>query len=289
MRIPQSIALLALSQAAGAFKDTSPFFLLSTSYLKHAEHLNHGISTGNSVLGTIRDDLTACLSEAYILVHQPSVHASDFALPGAAAHLRRAIVNDTGLATARAVPEVSGVVDLDAVQNLLEKACNARAVHADAATGVLPSDSTGKRIIRLSFAEPPQDAKSRHRKLSENDSFLNAILSTIGHDKYTVMLATTPPSFRPPPPVMDDEDESLLHTEFKRDVNSHDGPAGTTASRAPIFAKYVFFNPALFMTFFAIFPFLFLIWVALTAIGSLKVSYFAFSKEMGPSGQKKVQ
>jgi hypothetical protein len=121
------------------------------------------------------------------------------------------------------------------------------------------------------------------------DSFLNAALFTIGHDKYTIVLATTPPNFPPPPPIIDDEVESFFRTEFKRDVDNHEGPVGTTAAGAPVFAKYTFLNPALFMAFFAIFPFLFLVWVALTALGSLQVSYFAFSKEMGPAAQKKAQ
>jgi hypothetical protein len=47
------------------------------------------------------------------------------------------MVNDTGLATARAVSEVSGTVDLDKLQKLLEMACGAKAVHADPASTLL--------------------------------------------------------------------------------------------------------------------------------------------------------
>lgn len=41
------------------------------------------------------------------------------------------------------------------------------------------------------------------------------------------------------------------------------------------------------MFLFTAIPMLMLLYIALSALSSLQVSYFAFSKEMGPAAQKK--
>lgn len=48
-------------------------------------------------------------------------------------------------------------------------------------------------------------------------------------------------------------------------------------------------TPAIFMGLMVSFLLFMILYVGITAVASLQVSYFAFSKEMGPSGQKKVQ
>lgn len=54
-----------------------------------------------------------------------------------------------------------------------------------------------------------------------------------------------------------------------------------------LFEKYQYFTPGLFMAFTVVIPLLFILGVGLRALSSLEVSYFAFSKEMGPTAQKK--
>lgn len=60
-------------------------------------------------------------------------------------------------------------------------------------------------------------------------------------------------------------------------------------SKAPLFEKYQFFTPGLFMGIMVSLVLLAILSVAITAVSSLQVSYGAFDKEMGPSAQKKVQ
>jgi hypothetical protein len=151
------------------------------------------------------------------------------------------------------------------------------------------------------FPSPPVETKSRHSKLSEHgssssffkspltapDSFLHAILSTL--DSYTVIYTSTPPSAPLPPPIFEEVHELLnLHVDLKRDLSDHE-TVGITASGAPIFAKYVFLSPALFMVAFVVLLLFGLFYVGISALLSLQVSYFAFSKEMGPAAQKKNQ
>jgi hypothetical protein len=76
--------------------------------------------------------------------------------------------------------------------------------------------------------------------------------------------------------------DGFLHTEFKRAEGS-----ATNTTGAPLFEKYNFLSPGLFMAFFTMIPLFALFYVGLSALTSLKVSYFAFSKEMGQFGQKK--
>ena len=97
-----------------------------------------------------------------------------------------------------------------------------------------------------------------------------------------------------------DSDDTLaaaapLHEGFKRDLSSQ---GGDLSRRAPknnetdeddrgLFETYNFLSPGLFMGLIATFLLGSILYVALSAISSLEVSYGAFSKEMGPAAQKK--
>ncbi|TKA27724.1 hypothetical protein B0A50_04825 [Salinomyces thailandicus] len=60
---------------------------------------------------------------------------------------------------------------------------------------------------------------------------------------------------------------------------------GNIDSDLPLFEKYQFFTPALFMGLSVAILLLSILYVGLTAIAGLEVSYAAFSKEMGPNAQ----
>lgn len=57
----------------------------------------------------------------------------------------------------------------------------------------------------------------------------------------------------------------------------------------PLFEKYQFFTPGVFMSLAVFFLLLTILYVGLSAAASLQVSYGAFDKEMGPFAQKKQQ
>jgi hypothetical protein len=122
------------------------------------------------------------------------------------------------------------------------------------------------------------------QKLTTADNFLHAVLSNLpaGH-AYTVIYYTSPTNALDPWTPEDDSYTAYQHTEFKRAA----GSAANSTSGRPIFEVYSFLSPGLFMAFFALIPLFVLFYIGLSALTSLKVSYFAFSKEMGTFAQKK--
>jgi hypothetical protein len=76
-----------------------------------------------------------------------------------------------------------------------------------------------------------------------------------------------------------------VQMELKRDLSSH--KRAPSSRDGGLFEKYQYFSPGIFMAFIAIIPLLSIIFVGLRALTSLEVSYFAFSKEMGPAANRK--
>lgn len=76
-----------------------------------------------------------------------------------------------------------------------------------------------------------------------------------------------------------------MQMELKRDLESHAKRMNST--EGGLFEKYQYFTPGIFMGFAAIIPLFLILLVGIRALTSLEVSYFAFSKEMGPNAQKK--
>ena len=108
---------------------------------------------------------------------------------------------------------------------------------------------------------------------------------------------------------MDDLDfANSEHIELKRDLNGHIRDVDN--SSLPLFETYQFLSPgefvhilyplridramltsisALFMGGLVSLVLLFILYIGVSAIAGLEVSYMAFSKEMGPGAQKKQQ
>jgi hypothetical protein len=159
--------------------------------------------------------------------------------------------------------------------------------------GSIPNDGVFPRIVYVQFQTLPTAHDGRSSKLAEHDSFLHAVVSEVGGEKYTVIYTTTPSAgdtvLVEQPALdyeMDDPFASVLHTDLKRDLGS--GHAfQSNGSNLGLFDKYEYTSPGIFMGL-SVFLLLFIIlYVGITAVASLQVSYFAFSKEMGPSQQKK--
>ena len=89
-----------------------------------------------------------------------------------------------------------------------------------------------------------------------------------------------------PPYEMENAFGTYPQLELKRDLSSHAKRANST--EGGLFEKYQYFTPGIFMGFAAIIPLFLILLVGVRALTSLEVSYFAFSKEMGPNAQKKL-
>ncbi|KAI4241884.1 MAG: hypothetical protein L6R40_004283 [Gallowayella cf. fulva] len=161
------------------------------------------------------------------------------------------------------------------------------------------------RIINLDFPALPS-GKQRASKLQENDVFLSSILDLLSTSKYTVIYITTPYSevhkaAEDEEPEMYEMDTSFSapqeHMGVKRDFVGYgkreeeegSGNQNVTLVDAALFEKYQFFTPGIFMGILISLPLFLILYVGVSAVGSLQVSYAAFDKEMGPAAAKKQQ
>jgi hypothetical protein len=145
-----------------------------------------------------------------------------------------------------------------------------------------------------------------------SDLFLANLINILPSPNYTVIYTTTPPSAKhhlhdevPSTYHMDTSMSPLVHMEMKRD-NSKGGrnsANNVTLVDGPLFEKYQYFTPGMtawtwlyvtsanftgiFMALFVGIILLMILYVGISALGSLEVSYAAFDKDMGPAAQKK--
>ncbi|KAL8687926.1 MAG: hypothetical protein Q9218_006029 [Villophora microphyllina] len=312
MMLLTRLGALAVGVAlANAFTDTSPFFMFSTSELLTSLPQ---IASAESIRNTVFSQLSDCPSDTYVVVSQPRVHAEDYSDRYAAPHLRRKIqAEDQGIRSVASVPDVLGDVNADGFVEAIEEKCGAALLKVDASKLTQGSQSTAgsftiaddpkPRVIHLDFPSLPSTSnpKARSSKLKDNDAFLASILDFLPSSKYTVIYTTTPYS-RPQSTIKDQLEQETYemdtsfssqqqHMELKRDLNGHQygKRENITLPDAPLFERYQYFTPGIFMGILVALPLFLILYVGITGVASLQVSYAAFDKEMGPAAQKKQQ
>ena len=77
--------------------------------------------------------------------------------------------------------------------------------------------------------------------------------------------------------------------ELKRDFShqKRESSQNIALPDGPLFERYQYLSPGLFMGLLTSFLLLMILYVGITGVASLQVSYAAFDKEMGPAAQKK--
>jgi len=124
--------------------------------------------------------------------------------------------------------------------------------------------------------------------LKENDDQLEAILEQYeAEGSYTVIYAAGPRTEAPRAYTAEFQDSA--HVELKRQLQHLGKRALNDTSNLPLFEKYQFFTPGIFMALFVLVILLSILYSGISALSSLEVSYGAFDKEMGPAAQKKQQ
>lgn len=131
--------------------------------------------------------------------------------------------------------------------------------------------------------------------LTTADAMLENHISSKAKDhSYTVIYITKPQTeaqakeqLENEPYTYDMEDPfgESVRMELKRDLSSHIKRANAT--QGGLFERYQYFTPGIFMGFAGIIPLFLILLVGIRALTSLEVSYYAFSKEMGPNAQRK--
>jgi hypothetical protein len=112
--------------------------------------LTANVAPASTLYTSLVDTFSSCPSTSYLLATQPGASIADYAAPGAAPHLRRAVVNGTdGLKERIIVPEVFGELDLDRILMMLLQKCGATIVHADPSSKTSPSSPSIECPIRF--------------------------------------------------------------------------------------------------------------------------------------------
>ncbi len=124
--------------------------------------------------------------------------------------------------------------------------------------------------------------------LTTQDYELGQWLSGIQADgDYTVLYFADPNEFQP----YEADFVDPIHIELKRQAEPVflERRQSNVSDKAPLFVKYQFFTPGIFMVLLVLFIMISILYVGLTALSSLQVPYGAFEKEMGPAAHKKQQ
>ncbi|RPB24857.1 BIG1-domain-containing protein [Terfezia boudieri ATCC MYA-4762] len=309
-------ALLSSLQGVSAFSNTSPFFLVTSSECVLLSPRSSCTLTTAEFVRVAKDVLSQCSSDGYVIATQPGVHVSDFRNGHAGAmaveevggwpgmpHLKRAL---SGNGRSLVVPftrgerEVDGLGEVNGVAEVLgewvREKCGGEVVRVDASTGTFERFGDMKPKVMMVNFEPldESDKEVRAKELADTDAFLFSLLESFPSTRYTLIYTSTPritvpnhPSSKLQAPQTQDElrrrfvilDKKLKHG----DVNT------TIPVTGSLFKKYAFFTPGIWMGYLAAFFLISIVYVGLNALTSLKVSYGAFEKEMGPAAQKKQQ
>ncbi|KAK0739274.1 BIG/ATPase V1 complex, subunit S1 [Apiosordaria backusii] len=290
MHISIATTLLAAATSVNAFTDSAPFILFSSADLP--SNSPSQLQTSSQVLSSAKDLLSTCPTSRYVLISQPNLHANDIRSENCrhTPNLCKAIRSSSTKST-YSVAEVIGQISGAPLKSHITKACE---------------NVKGRRAVEASFVEvemkhlPPvgENEEERRSVLEDNDHKLGELLSILGEEDYTVLVFSDPNEFRPYHSDFVSGGVATSHMDLKREVLEGEGEFegvvnrrknATERDNRPLFEKYQFFTPGVFMALIVLVIVLAILTVGLKALGSLEVSYGAFDKEMGPAAQKKQQ
>ncbi|KAL9102099.1 MAG: hypothetical protein Q9163_002722 [Psora crenata] len=237
---------------AAAFRDTSPFFMFSTSALLTP---SPNLVSASSLSHIIISQLQKCLSDTYIIVSQPGVNEVDYHDQQSTPILGRMVLgNDEGIRSSSAVRDVKGAISGEELSKVVQTRCGAGRLRLDASTGSFAiADEANPRVINLDFPSPPS-GNGREAKLLEHDAFLGSVLDILPLKRYTVIYITTPSDAPAQPERAESQSYEMdsifhmpVHMELKRDVSHHKraSDGNVTLPAGPLFERYQFLSPGM--------------------------------------------
>lgn len=191
------------------------------------------------------------------------------------------------------VSEVAGLVgdNADELAKVLQKECAAKRMDVDSPWK--KSSMEGSLVVEMKMNGLGEGRNRRLEILGDEDSTLyTKIFQELkNHKQYTVIYTTTPSNI-----LIDDQPlvayepsfTESFHMDLKRNFGASESNE-TAYDPRPLFEKYQFLSPGLFMGLLVSLLLLAILSVGINAVASLQVSYGAFDKEMGPAAQKKAQ
>ncbi|KAJ9602475.1 hypothetical protein H2200_013018 [Cladophialophora chaetospira] len=301
MRLFGLCALALAAECAHGYLDTTPFFMFSTSEL--LTPTSH-IQSAPLLTSDIALSLSSCPSDYYILVSQQGVTAQDYSnsrksIPLLWKALSTSQAAGSSIRSSLTVPDVLGPLDISAWIEVLTSKCGVSVTTIDSRDSGIPTKdlTSSRRLIKLNLPAP--SASKRADDLSANDAFLASLIDLLPKQNYTVLYTTT----RSEDGMfvaqgsdaieydMDSQIQESMHLDLKRDLSVHPMANGTgnnqTLIDGPLFDKYQFLTPGIFMGFLVGFLLLSILYVAISAVASLQVTYGAFDKDQGQLATKK--
>ncbi|PNS18982.1 hypothetical protein CAC42_6077 [Sphaceloma murrayae] len=296
-----ALALLAAAAPALAFRDTSPFFLFSSDALPSSAHLSSktSLATAEKIHEHLTSTFHSCPSDTYILITQPNVSTADFRA-NHPPHLSRYMASDASSVKTRvSVRNVVGQLDREVLEGEITRACGrvGKPVQALRLGGGELPDFAGEGVGIVSI--------ELDGTMERGDSWVNAVVERVqGRGRgWSVVWATTSRreadggeggvKFRDQTPgVVYEMEEGLWGAKamhLKRDGMAYPRRENGTQEGLGLFEKYEFLSPGIFMGVAVSLLLLSILYVGLSAVSGLEVSYMAFSKEMNPAQKKQQQ
>ncbi|CBX90242.1 hypothetical protein LEMA_P063680.1 [Plenodomus lingam JN3] len=279
-----AFALAALQMPSTlAFRNTSPFFLLSSADL-HMPSTHGAIADSSSITAQILEALKECPTRSYMILEQHAVSSDDFADSRNAPQLSRLTSGaHPDVKTTFVTPEVIGQIDVAAIRRHLQSHCAPK----DAST-----DAWIESHLSQELAKSPNQAHRKEKLINDDAVLGDYVLERAKERDFTVIYITTPQTESQAKVQLEHYTyestfPDFVQMELKRDLSAHEKQPRT--AEGGLFEQYQFFTPGIFMGFVAIVPLFLILVVGIRALTSLEVSYFAFSKDMGPNAQKRQQ
>ncbi|KAF2725466.1 hypothetical protein K431DRAFT_309105 [Polychaeton citri CBS 116435] len=308
MRSQRLIVATALLGAASAFKDASPFFMLSSDVITQDLPTSVQIDSASNVEAAVKSLVaSSCGSyQHFLFLHQDGLTAADFKQsPHVMPHLNKRMARDDKEVSKVEISNVIGSQDALRLQEYVVEACsgfdskNLKRSATKLEFAQYKSDGGRQETSYYRFA--PEQGKEMDKQLAAHDEKVEEILKSFDTAKESWILIYTS---SPPASVsidegsvyeMDEPYPSSFHQDLKRanpelaqrsDVSAQES-LDNLDQNVPLFEKYQYFTPGLFMGLFASFFLLIPVYIGVSALANLEVSYMAFSKEMGPAAQNK--
>jgi hypothetical protein len=253
MRLSSAGALALVIGAVHGFRDTSPFFMFSTSKvanLHNADHITDSrLRIASSLTSDVSSILSQCPTDIYIIVSQPGVQASSYASSKTTPALSTRMKNGKkqGILSSSSIDEVVGTINVESWHDILEKNCGAQMVEVDVIVGVPTEQKTTPVVYNVWLPAPITE-----RDMTDNDAFFASIMDIVPSQTYTVLYVTSPGQMSRRVQVaetgvyeMESQAQEAMHNDLKRDLSGGiiKRANNETLVDGPLFDRYQFFTP----------------------------------------------
>lgn len=149
--------------------------------------------------------------------------------------------------------------------------------------------------MRIDLERLPETGAARRSAVELHDAFVNTVLEILAPRRITLVYVSSPIdglTAEEKKAAADKAQQAAARAALElRSVGleARAEKGNETVVGGGLFHRYQFFTPAIFMGYMALFLMLGILYVGLSAVSSIQVSYGAFEKEMGPAAAKKAQ